>query len=372
MRNLSKIRVAVVGLRFGASFVPIYRDHRDVESVAICDLDAHSRDAVGEKWGIPVSARFDTLERLLDADVCDAVHLVTPVAFHCAQACQVLAAGKHCASAVPMAAKLDDLLAIHAAQAKARKNYMMMETAVYTREFLYVKQLMDEGRLGDLTFLRGSHIQDLEGLPPYWQGYPPMHYITHALSPLLALAGTRAAKVACLGSGTLPTSARGKYDNPFPLQSALFRLADSDLAAEVTMSFFQTTRPYTESFSVYGDQAGFEWPQHEGNPAFLYEWDARPENKRGRPIRTTPVHAPFRPDLLPASLAPYVEGGHGGSHPHLAHEFVRSIVEKRRPLVDTQTAARWTASGLCAHQSSLNGGAWVDVPDFAPSVLPVE
>ena len=37
--NLSKIRVAVVGLRFGASFVPIYRDHPDVESVAICDLD---------------------------------------------------------------------------------------------------------------------------------------------------------------------------------------------------------------------------------------------------------------------------------------------------------------------------------------------
>ena len=33
------LRVALVGLGFGAEFVPIYLDHPDVESVAICDKD---------------------------------------------------------------------------------------------------------------------------------------------------------------------------------------------------------------------------------------------------------------------------------------------------------------------------------------------
>ena len=359
-----KIIVAVVGLRFGADFVPIYRDHPDVESVVLCDPDETRRNEVGDKHHI--AARFSTLDDLLNNGTCDAVHLVTPVALHAAQVCQVLEAGKHCASAVPMAANMNDLHTLIAAQGRAGKNYMMMETSVYTREFLYAKQRQEGGAFGNLTFLRGAHIQDLEGLPSYWQGYPPMHYITHALSPLLRLAENRAAKVSCLGSGTLTPDQRGDYDNPFPLQSALFRLANSDLAAEVTMAFFQTARPYTESFSVYGDRAGFEWPQREGNPAFWYEWEARPENRRGRPVRATPIYAPFRPDLLPPALAPYANGGHGGSHPHLAHEFIRSIVENRAPAIDARTAAHWTASGFCAHQSALQDGAWVSIPDFAP------
>lgn len=59
-----------------------------------------------------------------------------------------------------------------------------------------------------------------------------------------------------------------------------------------------------------------------------------------------------------------VGAGHGGSHPFLVHEFVGSIAEGRRPLIDAQTAARWTAPGICAHQSALAGGIEVSVPDY--------
>jgi len=57
-------------------------------------------------------------------------------------------------------------------------------------------------------------------------------------------------------------------------------------------------------------------------------------------------------------------GGHGGSHPHLVHEFVRSIMEKRKPRIDAVTAADWTAAGICAHQSAMRNGALVVVPAF--------
>ena len=40
-----KIKAAVVGLQFGAEFVPIYRDHPDVSRVAVCDLDPAKLDA---------------------------------------------------------------------------------------------------------------------------------------------------------------------------------------------------------------------------------------------------------------------------------------------------------------------------------------
>jgi phage tail protein X len=46
------------------------------------------------------------------------------------------------------------------------------------------------------------------------------------------------------------------------------------------------------------------------------------------------------------------------------HEFVNSIVEKRPSKINAVVAADWTAAGLCAHQSALNDGAEVLLPDF--------
>ena len=56
--------------------------------------------------------------------------------------------------------------------------------------------------------------------------------------------------------------------------------------------------------------------------------------------------------------------GHGGSHPHLANEFLSAIVENRRPLPDAATSANWTMTGICAHQSAMKGGARVEIPQF--------
>jgi hypothetical protein len=48
----------------------------------------------------------------------------------------------------------------------------------------------------------------------------------------------------------------------------------------------------------------------------------------------------------------------------LVHEFVSSIVEGRSPHVDEVKAAVWTASGICAHESAMNGGKEVIIPNF--------
>lgn len=364
MSHRSKIRIAVVGLGFGAAFVPIYQRHPDVEEVAVCDLDAAALREVGDRFG--VAARFTRLEDILVSEAYDAVHLLTPVPLHVEQTLAVLAAGKHCACAVPMATDLDDLGRILAAQRQCGKNYMMMETAVYTREFLFVQDLCARGEMGALTFLRGTYFQDLEGeYPLYWRAQPPMHYATHAVAPLLALARTRGAKVCCFGSGRLRSDIQQPGGNTFPLQTAIFRLAGTETAAEVTHSWFQTARPYTESFCVYGDRGGFEWQQVEAEEALLYRLEALQPGRRGRGVTSERIAAPYRPDLLPPEIAHFTrDGGHGGSHPHLAHEFVRSIVEQRPARVNAVTAADWTAPGICAHESALREGEPVVIPDF--------
>jgi hypothetical protein len=57
--------------------------------------------------------------------------------------------------------------------------------------------------------------------------------------------------------------------------------------------------------------------------------------------------------------------GHGGSHPHLAHEFLMSIVEGRDSFPNAEQSANCTAVGICAHDSALRGGERVFLPDFA-------
>jgi predicted dehydrogenase len=56
-----------------------------------------------------------------------------------------------------MATTVDECLKLVEAERRSGKVYMMMETAVYTREFLYALDLADLGEARRLQFLRGSH-----------------------------------------------------------------------------------------------------------------------------------------------------------------------------------------------------------------------
>jgi predicted dehydrogenase len=370
------LRVAVVGLEFGAEFVPIYKAHPNVAEVAIVDQRAGQLHTIGERFGI--SRRYGSLEAALAAGDIDAVHLVTPVHLHGKHSLAVLQAEKHCACTIPMALSVEELRGIVTLQKQVNRSYMMMETATYTREFLYVQELYRAGRFGRIAFAKAHHLQDMEGWPDYWQGFPPLAHITHALGPVLALLGTRATRVHCFGSGWMPEEMTRRYDNPFPVETGIFQLEGSDVAVEVTRNMFQMARPYSEAFSIYGDRLGFEWPQLEDQKPLLFEMGPRGDG-RGRPISVSRIEVPDYAHLLPAEIAPFTRravyqggdhlsfvqgGGHGGSHPHLVHEFVRSIVEGRPARIDAATAANWTVAGLCAHQSALQGGAAVEVPAF--------
>ena len=148
MENGARLRVAVVGLGFGGSFPEIYRAHPDVAEVALCDTNADRLAAFAGEHGF--AARYARLDDLLADGRWDAVHLVTPIPLHARQAVAVLQAGKHCACTVPAATSLDDLRALVAAQRESGRNYMMMETAVYTYHYLMAAAMRDAGELGAL------------------------------------------------------------------------------------------------------------------------------------------------------------------------------------------------------------------------------
>src|SRR5207244_11932684 len=97
---------------------------------------------------------YENFEELIRDPNVDAVHINSPIHLHAPQSIAALKAGKHVACTVPAATSVEDCRAIVNAANAARKNYMMMETAIYTRELMYVGELRGSGRLGRLLFMR--------------------------------------------------------------------------------------------------------------------------------------------------------------------------------------------------------------------------
>lgn len=361
------VRMAIAGLGFGAEFIPIYQAHPDVELVAVCRRSQAELDATADEFGI--SGRYTSYDELIADPGVDAVHINTPIPDHAEQSIAALEAGKHVACTVPMATSIEDCRRVVDAARASGRSYMMMETVVYSREFLHVADLVADGTIGRIQFLRGAHHQEMAGWPGYWEGLPPMHYATHAVSPVLTLAGSLAESVVCLGSGRISEELTAHYGSPFAVETALITTRDGIVGAEVARSLFETAREYVESFTVYGEHATFEWEQTQGSGHVLHVGE-KPETVEVRDFahRLPPEIARFTTRGVYGDgneHLSFIQGaGHGGSHPHLAHEFVRSIVEGRAAAIDAPTAANWTAVGICAHESAMTGGARIPIPDF--------
>ncbi len=377
---MRKLNVALVGLGFGLSFLPIYLDHPDVGGVSVFDTDETLLRTVRETY--PAVRIRNSFQEILEDKEVDAVHLVTPIPLHADQTVSVLEHGKHCACTVPMATSLEDLARICGAVRASGKTYMMMETTLYTYQFLYVKDLLDSGKLGRIQFLRGSHYQDMRNWPDYWMGLPPMWYGTHAIAPMRVLAGARICRVNGFGSGTMDPALHAQYGNPFPVESAVFTF-ENGLRGEATRSLFETARTYQEGLFVYGSDMSFEWGLRDGDDPFITTLRPFPDDRRGADTPVEQLVMPNRFDLLPEPIQKYTVaagsfdpqnpqrslkehrgGGHHGSHPHLVHEFVTSILEDRRPVIDEHLGANITGAGICAHLSALRDGEPVTVPEF--------
>jgi len=368
-----KLNIAVVGLGFGAEFIPIWQRHPHTHCYAICQRDEKKLQTIGDAFEIDV--RYQDFNELLKDENVHAVHINSPIPDHAWMSIAALKAGKHVACTVPMATSIEDCKTIVDLVKETGLKYMMMETVVYAREFLYMKDLLDKGELGKLQFLQSSHQQDMDGWPNYWPGLPPMWYATHCVGPVAALAGTAAEYVSCFGSGTIRKELIEKYGSPFAVETAHVKFKDSDLSARVIRSLFDTARQYRESIDVYGDKASVEWPLIEHEPLVLHR------AKLPEPEIPSLVKSPDFADRLPESIQSFTTkgvydlgkqthlsftqgAGHGGSHPHLAHEFASALIENREPFPNAKQSANWTCVGLCAHESALKGGEIVKLPAF--------
>jgi predicted dehydrogenase len=368
-----KVNVAIIGLGFGAEFIPIYQRHPQANMYAICQRNPQKLKQIGDHFNI--AARYERYEDVLKDPNVDFVHINTPIPDHGPMSIAALKAGKHVMCTVPMATSIADCKKIVDLVKKTGLKYMMAETVVYAREYLFIKELYKKGELGKIQFIQATHQQDMDGWPNYWPGLPPMWYATHCVGPVLALTNAQAEYVSCFGSGTIRKELVKKYKSPFAVESCHIKLKNSDVGARIVRSLFDTARQYRESIDVYGSKKSFEWQLIENEEPVLHT------AKKPEPEIPQRVKVPDYAHLLPEPIQRFTTkgvydsdenqhlsftqgGGHGGSHPHLVNEMVTALTKRRDPYPNAVQSANWTCVGLCAHESALAGGKIVKLPAF--------
>ena len=111
---------------------------------AICQRTKSKLEEIGNAFKI--EKRFTYFSDLLKDPNVDAVHINSPIHNHASQSLAALRAGKHVACTVPMATTMEECRQIVEAVKETGLTYMMMETVLYSREFLFVKGAISFGR----------------------------------------------------------------------------------------------------------------------------------------------------------------------------------------------------------------------------------
>lgn len=338
-----KIKVGIAGYgfcKFGAAFG--FQNHPNVEVAAVTDLIPERCQGLAK--ACRCEKTYPSLEQMVKDDSIEAIFCATDAPHHAEHCMLVLNHGKHAATAVP--AVFGSVVQAHQVFATVKKtglHYMMFETSCYHDDLYAMRQLYNADKFGKLVYSEGEYYHymatPLDSYKGWRIGLPPQYYPTHSNAYYCGVTGGSFTEVTCLGMpSNISQFRRGgnAYKNRFGTEIALFRTSEGGMSRMAVS--WDTPGHHGEMGRIRGQKGSFY------------------DTFRG----LEELRIPKKPPLPPSVSA----GGHGGSHGYLTNEFVMSILDNRKPLVDVTMALNMSVSGVVAHQSALKDGETLKIPQF--------
>jgi len=369
-RYANKIRIGIIGGRFGASFY--FHEHPNCIVEAVSDLRKDRRENLMKTYRCTKS--YESLTLLLKDSKIDAVFIATPAPDHVKHAIESLQAGKHVLCAVPAALTLEDCYKLRDAVRKSGLTYMMAETSYYRQNTITVRKFYQEGRFGEIFSAAAEY--NHPGLESLWfengeatwrHGLPPLLYPTHCTSFLISVTGERLTQVSALGWGDQSSLLKNNpYQNPFWNETAFFQTnKNHPFRVEVNWKGALTN---AERAEWRGEKMSFiSAPTESNEHTIIRSVDKEGKDDAGFQIKTNVTEKYgqtkwWKTDLLPEPLRH--DSGHDGSHSFITHEFIDALINNRQPSVNIYEALAYTAPGIIAHQSALKNGEFMKIPTF--------
>ncbi len=325
-----------------------------------------SSDASAERYRSQFGFKRATAEwRYLVSDpAVEAVVIASPQETHRDIALAAFTLGKPVLCEKPLGASLEDSLAMDQAARDSGVANMVGFNYIRTPASQYARQLVAEGRIGDVTWFRGEHTEDFladPNLPGGWrirgQANGTMGDLApHMINAARALIGPITSL--CASVETVHPK-RGDETVTNDDQAQMMCRFENGAQGHLFFSRTATGRKMGYAYEIHGTAGAIRFDQEDQNALWLYTMEG-PEAERGfRKILTGPAH----PDFLPFCQGP----GHGTGYQDQiiieAHDFLRAI-ETGKPVWPTFAEGLEVNRIVTAALDSSDRQAWVNVTDY--------
>jgi predicted dehydrogenase len=356
-----KIRLGVVGVGRGQSFMGPVTETLGIQLVALCDTWEERLAATGKKYNVATYTDFD---RFLEHDL-DAVVLANFFHEHAPFAIKALAAGKHVMSETSCNSTLAEGVALCRAVEQSGRVYMLAENYPYTVFNQELRRVYRSGEIGTVTYAEGEYNHpmsphDRTRLSPgenHWRNWlPSTYYCTHALAPLVYITEqepvlVNAHSIACreVDAETVRRADPGSVILCRTAQGAVFRIFGLMLPG------------HSNYFRVHGARGAMELERSgihgfgNGRVRVWHEEFNRPADS----YRERVYHPEWPEHGALASKA-----GHGGGDFWTSFHFAQAIRTGTQPFLDVYRGVAMSSVGILAWKSALENGAPYPVPDF--------
>ena len=343
------IRIAIIGMgQRGQATLSRLRDIGTVQIVATCDREKDWHEVVSRP------------------DI-DLVYICTPWELHVEMAVETMKQGKHVAIEVPAAMTVSECELLVRISRWTDRHCVMLENCCYDTWHLGIREMVQQGLLGEVTHLEGAYIHTVNSdwMLQQRQQHQGNPYPTHGLGPMCQLLAPND-RLETLVSMSAYNKATGDHINDTLLRT---RFGVTMLLQYDT----STPRPYNRLQTVCGTK-GFA----QKYPLPTLQLQDTPDG----PICLTGEEATrYVESHIPALFRQLIDEGNERHVPNIMNYMMdRRLIdvleqevagsheegEKRKVHLDMEVheAALWSSITELTERSASQGGATVLIPDF--------
>ncbi|MFC1671626.1 Gfo/Idh/MocA family protein [Planctomycetota bacterium] len=354
MKNL---RIGVAGLGRGKLFIKHFEQIPGCEVVAVCD----SIEAALEPFrNFSAHTEYDEFLK----EHLDIIAVITPGPVHAEQSVKAMESGAHVLCETPCVYSLAEAQEVVECVKKTGRKYMLAENYIWAGWMHNIKQKADEGLFGEIVYAEGDYTHDCrnlmlltnDGYIPYaerdkhpdakksWRAtdLPPIYYTSHTLGPLLVLMDDRVTSVVGMSTGCRTAPDLETID----LESALMQTEKGSIIR--LTNGFALAHPFSTHYSIAGTKGSLKM-QRAKSPTFVWYTDEADPPMEG--WEEAPEEWLTRPDGADDTLV-------------MMRDFVTSILNDTPEPIDVYRSMEFVLPGVLAHESAMQGGVKIEVPDL--------
>lgn len=343
------IGIGVIGIGMGLDLVRLNDDPGSrMEVRGLCATDLKKVQRVGREHGIGFMT--DDYRELIARKDIDAVGVFSPDHLHAEHIMEALDKEKHVLVTKPMVTDLEDAKKILATVEKKGLKFAVGETCRFYTSFLSIKEMLDDGDLGDVVFSEAHYVHDLREVIPLtpWRIKIPQDFMyggcCHPVDSLIWFMGS-VREIQCFGLNS-------RLIQGYPIEDTyLINMRfKSGKIARVLGAYGITKPPYPMmGLKIYGSKgtatADFTDFEPSSSKVVLDKIEHRPVMKMD-----------FDADMQGAY-------GQGEAVERYLRDFEKAILEDKRPEIDAREGIKTIAALSAAWDSIRDGGKTVKVFD---------